>query len=439
MNKITETISKNIKNPAKGIGAFSSFLMFQFRIWPLCFKQLKTNRSDLQAAALAYNTIFGFIPLLIVVLVLFQSLPGYEDIGNTIRDSIFEAVQIDEFSYSDPDQPGEKVKLGERFSEIVSGFFKKSHRGAATIFSLLIVFWAAIKLLSTVEGAFNYIWGVNRNRPFIYRVFYYWTILTLGPLLIGAGIYFKTMGLITEHLDGIVSLVTVLGGWNWLLTILSFYLLFWSMPNTKVKPHAAFWGALVTTLIWTFVKKIYGYYVFEFEPFKQIYGVLALIPITILWINISWLVVLFGVHLTFIVQNFRELDAAEKISEEAGKFYYPSEDCAVQIASFVGEKFDQGGGPVTEDQIYKEFGVPYHFITDLLSEFVKKGILYEVGEQAVGYIPSKSTDKMSLSETASVVNDMPRQYSSSEYDSAKNQLNNARENLTLADMIKGKK
>ena len=88
------------------IGNFSSFVMFQFKLWPLCWRQLKTNRSDLQAAALAYNTIFGFIPLLIVMLIIFQSVPAYESIGNTIQDSIFKAVQLDEFTYSDPANPG---------------------------------------------------------------------------------------------------------------------------------------------------------------------------------------------------------------------------------------------------------------------------------------------------------------------------------------------
>ena len=350
------------------IGNFSSFVMFQFKLWPLCWRQLKTNRSDLQAAALAYNTIFGFIPLLIVMLIIFQSVPAYESIGNTIQDSIFKAVQLDEFTYSDPANPGKEIMLSDYVKDLVSGFFEKTHRGAMTIVSLLFVFWAAIKLLGTVEKAFNNIWEVKRHRPMMQKIFYYWTILTLGPLLIGAGLYLKTMKIISENLYGVMSALDHFNGWGWVFTLISFYLLFWSMPNTKVRPSAAFWGALVTTIIWTEVKRLYGYYVFEFEPFKQLYGVLALIPITILWINISWQIVLFGVHLSYIVQNFKALDVAAKVSEEKNRFYYPSPDSAFQITAFIGQIFDGGGEPVSEEQVCEKFEAPHSFVSSLLEE-----------------------------------------------------------------------
>ena len=319
--------------------------------------------------------------------------------------------------------------------DLVSGFFEKTHRGAMTMVSLLFVFWAAIKLLGTVEKAFNNIWEVKRHRPMMQKIFYYWTILTLGPLLIGAGLYLKTMKIISENLYGVMSALDHFNGWGWVFTLISFYLLFWSMPNTKVRPSAAFWGALVTTIIWTEVKRLYGYYVFEFEPFKQLYGVLALIPITILWINISWQIVLFGVHLSYIVQNFKALDVAAKVSEEKNRFYYPSPDSAFQITAFIGQIFDGGGEPVSEEQVCEKFEAPHSFVSSLLEELTKAGLLYEIVNGRTGYIPSRSTDKIHLSEVAKVISYLPRQYASDDYIKASENYGKLLDNITLADLI----
>jgi YihY family inner membrane protein len=426
-----------IKKQIGRIGGLGNFLMYQFRFWPICWRQIKTSRADQQAAALAYNTIFGFIPLLIVMLIVFQSVPAYEGIGETIQSNIFSAVQLDQFQYADPDKPGEIVMLSDYVGSMVSEFFEKTHAGAMTIVSLLFVFWAAVKLLTTVEKAFNNIWDVTRMRPLVQRIFYYWTILTLGPLIVGAGLYLKTAGVLAEHLYGVVSVFGHFGNWGWLFTLVSFYLLFWSMPNTKVKVYAAFWGALVTTLIWTIVKNIYSYYVFEFEPFKQLYGVLALIPITILWINILWRVILFGVYLSFVVQNFKQLDVAERAAEEEDKFYYPPIDCAFQVMSFIGESFDSGRGPVSGDEIYRQFDAPFEFIAKLLPALEGAGLIYRVEEGCAGYVPARSTDKISLDEVASVVSEMSARYASPEYAEAAKSYKTAISEITIAQMRAG--
>lgn len=426
-----------IKAQAGRVGGLGNFLMYQFRLWPICWKQLKTSKADQQAAALAYNTIFGFIPLLIVMLIVFQSVPAYEGIGKTIQSNIFSAVQLDQFQYADPDRPGEIIMLSDYVGSLVSGFFEKTHAGAMTIVSLLFVFWAAVKLLTTIEKAFNNIWDVTRIRPLVQRIFYYWTILTLGPLLVGAGLYLKTAGVLAERLNGVVSVFSHFGSWGWLFTLASFYLLFWSMPNTKVKAYAAFWGALVTTLIWTVVKKIYGYYVFEFEPFKQLYGVLALIPITILWINILWRIILFGVHLSFVVQNFKQLDLAARAAEEEDNFYYPPADCAFQVMSYIGDKFDSGAGPVSGDEIYRHIEAPFDFIAKLLKALAGAGLVYVVEDGRTGYVPARSTDKISLDEVAAVVAGMKTEYACPSYAEAAKTYKQAISDITVAQMKTG--
>jgi len=80
-----------LSTPFDDLGHFGRFVVFQFRLWPLCTKLLRSNRADQQAAALAYHSIFGFVPLVIMTLIIFQSFPGSEGIGTKLREMIYEA------------------------------------------------------------------------------------------------------------------------------------------------------------------------------------------------------------------------------------------------------------------------------------------------------------------------------------------------------------
>ena len=183
-------LKKLLSTPTAQLGKAGRFAVFQIKLWSHCARLLKKNRSGQQAAALSYHTIFGIVPLAIVMLLIFQSFPAYSGVGEKVKSFIYEQANFSDFSspVSDAKDPEKTIALTERLDEMVGKFFTGTSTGAVTLFSVLIVIWAALALLSTIERAFNNIWRVGRGRSFLHRMINYWAILTLGTLFIGVGI-----------------------------------------------------------------------------------------------------------------------------------------------------------------------------------------------------------------------------------------------------------
>lgn len=150
------------------------------------------------------------------------------------------------------------------------------------------------------------------GRSFLHRVINYWALLTLGPLLLGFGIYITTRYSAVGRLQRTV--LTHIGPalLSYVVATAAFFLLYFILPNTKVKVRAALFGAAVGALIWSIAKWGFGLYVTRLIPYSQVYGVLGLIPLGVLWIFITWFIVLFGLELTFTMQHLKSLDAVEQ-------------------------------------------------------------------------------------------------------------------------------
>ena len=188
------TFGKLLSTPTTQLGKAGRFVVFQIKLWSHCARLLKKNRSGQQAAALSYHTIFGVVPLAIVMLMIFQSFPAYSNIGDKIKNFIYEQANLTAFkSPTIPgENPGETVALTDHLDKLIADFFKETNKGQIGLFSVVFVIWAALLLLTTIEKAFNNIWHVARGRNFLQRIISYWAVLTLGPLLLGAGIYIST-------------------------------------------------------------------------------------------------------------------------------------------------------------------------------------------------------------------------------------------------------
>ena len=153
----------------------------------------------------------------------------------------------------------------------------------------------------TIEKAFNKIWRVEKPRRGLQAFLIYWTVLTLGPLLLGAGIvlssYLTTMPLLSK-LDGVTG-----GGvatlWKFLpftFSILAFTMLYWAVPHCKIKFRDAAVGGLAMAFLFEAAKKIFTWFVSSFPSYELIYGAFAAFPLFLMWIYISWMMILLCAH-----------------------------------------------------------------------------------------------------------------------------------------------
>jgi membrane protein len=402
MKSLTELLT----TPTTQLGRASRFLVFQIKLWSHCIRLLERNRAGQQAAALSYYTIFGLVPLTIVVLLIFQSFPGYRDMGERFKQFAYEQLHLTEIEYTqETDGAEETVMLTDQIDQIISRFFGGLDRKSLSILSVVLVIWAALGLLSTIERAFNHIWHVSRGRSFLHRMINYWALLTLGPLLLGVGIYITTQYAAFRDLETTVLSHIAPFVLSYLPSLLAFFLLFFLLPNTKVRPGSALWGAAVAALVWSFAKYGFSTYVTRFIPYSKIYGVVGLIPLSVFWIHITWLIALFGLQLTFTTQHLKTLDAAEiAAARKRDREYFITNDLTViDVAREIAEAFERREGPMSPEVLWSRLDIPTEFGDLILDRLLEKRLLLKTYEPSVGFVPARAPEHITLAEIAEAV------------------------------------
>lgn len=260
-----------------------------FRYFGYCI----TSVQSLQiASALAYTTLLSLVPLIAVVFSFLGALPGFGQFETQIREFVFSNFV---------------PAFGETINQYLGQFTGEAKK--LTFTGVLFLLVIALMLMATIENAFNRIWKVGETRRPVFRFLIYWLLLTLGPILVGAGLASTSYFLSLPAVDS-------LGGWfelkKRLLTILPFLttsialtLLYLLVPNCYVAPRHALAGGGLAAILFETVKYGFGYYVKTVPTYQAIYGALAVLPIFLVWIYVSWVVVLLGAQLTYSLSTFR--------------------------------------------------------------------------------------------------------------------------------------
>jgi len=394
------TLKDLLMTPAANLGRAGRFLVFQYKLWAHCIRLLNKNRAEQLAAALSYYTIFGIVPLAIVAVLVFNSIPAYRETGEQFKSLIYQELRLTRIEYPNPENPEERFVLTDYLDQIINRFFESLNKGSLGLVSAILVIWAALRLLSLIEIAFNHMWYVPKGRRFIHRVINYWALLTLGPLLLAAGIYVTTRFTLLKNIEaGHLAVVGPLI--SYLLSVLALFLLYLVMPNAKVQAGPALWGAAVASLVWSFAKWGFGIYVLELIPYNTMYGVLGLIPLGVFWVYVTWMIVLFGLQLAFAIQHFDTLETAEipKAKEAEGRFI-ANDMTAIAVAREIAAAFENDQAPASTDEICSRLDIPGEFGQKFLDELVNRGLLGRTSEPSQGYVLLRDPAHIRLSEIA---------------------------------------
>ncbi len=246
-----------------------------------------------RAGTLAYTTLLSLVPLMTVVVGILTAFPVGRKMNDLVQKFIFENFI---------------PASGEVVQRYLLEFSNKaSHLSGVGLAVLLLV---AVMLMHSIDRTFNAIWEVRRKRPPLNRFLVYWAVITLGPLLVGASL------LVTSYLVSLpaVSEVTAEGlgkrllGWlPVVMSALAFSLLYWLVPNRPVKGWHALAGGVLAAVLFEWTKRGFAWYLTNFPTYEVIYGALAAIPIFLIWLYLSWLVLLLGAEVTYGLEAHRHL------------------------------------------------------------------------------------------------------------------------------------
>ncbi|RMD61487.1 MAG: YihY family inner membrane protein [Alphaproteobacteria bacterium] len=248
-----------------------------------------------QAAGLSYASLLALVPLLAVGLAFLAGFPAFEEWRFALQRFVFENMLPD---------------TGLEISDYMITFIDNASRMKAPgLFGLALT---AILLMSNIQGAFNEIWRVAEPRPLALRLIVYWTLLTLGPLFIGASLSISSYAFAaaawfdSAALGGLLGLARLL---SMTLSALGFAVIYLVVPNRSVHPGHAFAGGVVAAILFEALKAAFGLYVRHFPSYQLVYGAISTVPIFLVWMYLSWAVTLFGAEVAAALPEWR---AAER-------------------------------------------------------------------------------------------------------------------------------
>ena len=167
---------------------------------------------------------------------------------------------------------------------------------------------------------------------------------------------------------------------------------------------SAIWGAIVAALVWTLAKWGFAEYVTKFIPFSKVYGVMGLIPLGVLWIFITWLIVLFGLQLTFTTQYLKSLDAAEiAAAKKTEEFFIANDLTAINIVREIAAAFEMNRAPVAPELICSRLDIPAEFGEKILDHLVDRRLIAKTSDPRIGFVPAKDPANIRLSDIAEAV------------------------------------
>lgn len=239
----------------------------------------------LYAASLSFYTIFTIIPLLLIMLTLITSLPSFEDHYETIKGFIFSNLM---------------PVNSELIMEHIDGFLENSAQMG--IIGLVMILVASLLFFKNFEYIANKIFHA-KNRTLWESVTTYWTMLTLTPIALGVSFF------ITGYVTNIVSSNELTSGLDILPLIPYiiiwglFFLIFQIGPNAKINPKASLISSFIISVVFSFSKNAFIYYVFFNKSYTTMYGSFAIVMFLFLWIYVSWVIFIYGIKLCYLIDR----------------------------------------------------------------------------------------------------------------------------------------
>jgi membrane protein len=244
------------------------------------------------ASSLTFTALLALVPIITVALTMMSAFPVFREL----------MLHLQQFLVSNmlPESAENVALYAEQFT---------ANAARLTAVGVVFLFVTAMIVLQTIDRAFNQIWRVPRPRTTVQRVFIYWALLTVGPLLIGASLSLtswlvsQSLGLVKDvplAAEALLKVVPIA------LTGFAFSLIYITLPNRRVLVRDALSGGFLAALAFEGMKHGFAFFITHFPTHKLIYGAFASIPIFLLWIYLSWLVVLGGAVAAAVMPEWRE-------------------------------------------------------------------------------------------------------------------------------------
>ncbi|MFH1319082.1 MAG: YihY/virulence factor BrkB family protein [Bacteroidota bacterium] len=358
------------------------------RIVLLALRGFNEDKCQLRASALTFYSLLSIVPVVAMIFgiakgfgfekmlekQLTEALEGYEDI----------MIQVLDFANS---------MLANTKGGLIAGI------------GVVLLFWAVMKVLGNIEQSFNDIWEIKRARSYVRKFSDYLSIMLIAPILIILSSSVTVF--ITTQITSITQSIDLLGFFSpliFFLVKLIPYTLIWLlftfiyivMPNTKVNFVSALLAGIIAGTLFQLTEWIYINFQVGVARYNAIYGSFAALPMFLIWMQLSWLIVLFGAELSFAYQNVDryefEIDSS-RISSSYKRLL------SLLTGHLIVKTFSRGENPLTAREISDILEIPVRIVRQIIYELVECKIISEINTESpreVTYQPARSINTLTV-------------------------------------------
>ena len=410
IRQLSTRVRSFIMQPAQESKRTYRYLRFWTMFTWFCTRELKRDNATQMAAALTYRTMFSLLPMLVLALVVLQAFKGLEGYQDQFKQSVITFLlpeellkrdtatgelvdinfvgppveaQMQDMTVNDstavidskdnqtPQEEKESVAearalLGDSIEQLLDSL-EQVDFGKIGWVGLLVFIYGATTLLETAEKSFNAIFDVEQGRPWYLRLTYYYTMVTLGPVVIITGqvVQQRLMSVVeegawTNWLAG-PSLVLAPVMTTWLVLLAMFLLL----PHAKVQIRAAAMGSFIAALFWVGTKELFAIYATNTGA-SSLYGALALVPLFLLWVYLTWLIVLFGLEIAYVLQAMKSNKFQREFTQTRQNDMVHA-NTVLSMLAMIGDAFDKGTS-IRSEQIIEQLNLSPRLCRHMLTE-----------------------------------------------------------------------
>lgn len=389
ITKITEFFKTGIwRTRLKGHSRRKSFIIKHLLVFFASMKGFDENKCQLRASALTYYSLLSIVPVIAMAFGIAKGF-GFE--------KLLQKHLLEKF-------PAQQEVFTQIFS-FANTLLENTKGGLIAGIGVAVLFWTVIKVLGNIERSFNDIWGIQKQRSFARKFSDYLSIMLICPILVVVSSGLTVF--VTTQVQFISQKIVLLGAFTPVISIfmktlpfcvmwILFAFIYIFMPNTKVNFNSGIFAGIIAGTIYQVVQWAYVEFQVGVAKNNAIYGSFAAIPLFLVWLQLSWLIVLLGAEISFAHQNVDMYEFEPDCLQVKHSFKML---LSLRASQLLVKNFAKGKEPLTILEISHILEIPIRLLRQILYELTKAGIVVETVTKEVkepGFQPAVDIDIITI-------------------------------------------
>lgn len=389
LNRITTYFTTEIWNiRTRNLNQWAALWIYSIRVLYIAIRDFVQDNGSVRASALTYYTVLTIVPVLAMAFGIAQGF-GFEE---NLQRQILSQFRGQE-------------EIIEQIFTFVSATLERTKGGLIAGVGVVLLFYYVFRIMFNIENTMNAIWKVEETRPPIRKLTDYISLMILGPIVVilsgSLNVYIQTtiknitsQNALLEQISPLIN--TPLRLLPYVMIWLVLTLVYMVMPNKKVDFIPALIAGILAGTAYQLTQ--WGYITFQVgaSNASAVYGSFAALPLFLIWLQLSWTIILFGAEVSYAIQT---RDLHEQRKDAAGISPYFKKILTLYTLHLIIDKFKNGEEALTDEELSKELDIPLPTIIEIVQDLTSANVISQTklfGSEAFAYQPARDTEKLNV-------------------------------------------